>query len=77
MGRKTWSCSVNRLEPFINLSSIAAGPAIMGTDSLRCIWLIVFDLGGTPEWIRTTDLLLRREKLDVYAIDSTACQVRL
>ena len=32
---------------------------------------------GTPEWIRTTDLLLRREKLHMYVLHSTGGPARL
>src|SRR5450759_3661664 len=30
-------------------------------------------LNGTPEWIRTTDLLLRRQQVDVYLTDFYGC----
>ena len=32
---------------------------------------------GTPEWIRTTDLLLRRERVNVYLVEFYSCDDRV
>ena len=37
----------------------------------------LLELIGTPEWIRTTDLLLRRERVNMYLIDFYSCDNRV
>jgi hypothetical protein len=64
------SPQVDDLEPFINLSSITNALLDRRKAPPTKFMLILKELAGTPEWIRTTDLLLRRERVNVYLIDS-------